>query len=379
MIDTARRSLAVTVVLTGVFIASVFEGGGFQTNEPMGWVLLALNTLPLLALHRNPLLVVLAFGVAYPLWVDGGYPSNIFQSLPALAALYAAGSWERPLWLRAIGLLTPGWMFAAAALDLWPGTDLLEIGYVAVIFALAWALGVILSARRTYIQELEDKTKALEEARRELARRAVADERARIARELHDVIAHAMSVITVRAGVGAHLVDTRPTEAAEALQVIERTGRDALSEMRRMLDVLRDPGSDPQIAEPQPGLDGLPRLVEQVREAGVNVTVNVEGVARSLPPGLDLAAYRVVQEALTNVLKHAPRSRAEVMVRHLLDALEVEVFNPGRVDGEVTPGQGMRGMEERVTLYGGHLDAEPRDDGFRVRAKFPLQSEEAGA
>jgi signal transduction histidine kinase len=193
------------------------------------------------------------------------------------------------------------------------------------------------------------------------------------------VIAHAMSLITVRAGVGAHLVDARPAEAAKALGVIERTGREALSERRRMLAVLRDPDPNAPRVEPQPGLDDLPRLVEQVREAGVTVTVTTEGSASPLPAGLDLAAYRVVQEALTNVVKHAPQSRAAVMVRYLPDTLEIDVFNAGRTTGPVTPGQGMRGMAERVALYGGTLDASPVEGGFRVHAAFPREPEEAGA
>lgn len=379
MIDSARRAAAVTIVLTAVFVASAFEPGGLvQTNAVLDTSILALNTLPLLALHKNPLAVVLTFAVAYPLWLETGHQANVFQSLPAIAALYAVGSWPWPVWLRAIGLVTPAWMFAAAALGLWPDANLFEIGYVAVMFALVWALGVVLAARRAYTEQLEEKTAALEEARRELAERAVADERARIARELHDVIAHAMSVITVRAGVGAHLVDLRPAAAAEALKVIERTGREALSEMRRMLTVLRDPDPRAPKAEPQPGLDELPRLVEQVRDAGVTVSVKTEGTERPVPAGLDLAAYRVVQEALTNVVKHAPESRATVTVRHLPDGLEVDVHNAGRALGDVTPGQGMRGMAERVALYGGRFDAGPSDDGFRVTAAFPREHEEAG-
>ena len=380
MIDSAGRALAVAIVLTAVFIASALETGGFvQTNVPTDVALLVLNTLPLLALHLNPLAVVLTLSVAFPLWVMTGHEANLFQSLPALAALYAVGSWSRPLSLRAIALVTPVWMFWAAASGWWPDTDLLEIGYVAVMFALVWALGVVLAARRSYTQQLEDKTRALEKARQELAERAVADERARIARELHDVVAHAMSVITVRAGVGAHLAETRPAEAAEALGVIERTGREALSEMRRMLAVLRDPDPRAPRVEPQPGLDEVPRLVEQVREAGVAVTVNIEGSPRPLLPGLDLAAYRVVQEALTNVVKHAPQVRASVTISYLPDALEVEVYNARRATGPITPGQGMRGMAERVALYGGELAAGPSSGGFRVKARFPREPVEGVA
>lgn len=374
MIDTAGRALAVTIVLTAVFVASVFEADRFvQTNVAIDVALLALNTLPLLALHRNPLAVVITFAVAYPLWLIAGHEASLFQSLPTLAALYATGSWSRSLWLRSVALLAPVWMVTAVAINWWEDTDILEIGYVALMFALVWALGVVVAARRSYTQELEAKTEALEQARQELAERAVADERARIARELHDVIAHAMSVITIRAGVGAHLADERPAEAAEALAVIERTGREALSEMRRMLAVLRDPDPRAPRAEPQPGLSELPALVDQVREAGVSVSITTEGTGQPLPPGLDLAAYRVVQEALTNVVKHAPQSRATVTIRYLPDTLEAEVHNAAPTTGPVTPGQGLRGMAERVALYGGEVDVGPSDGGFRVQARFPLE------
>lgn len=380
MIDSSRRVLAVTMLLTAVFVTSAISLGGLDRDHvPRDLALLALNTLPLLLLHRNPLLVVLVLSGAYPLWLETGHPSHLFQSLPTLVALYAVGTWSRPLWLRAIGLLSPVWMMAAVVSGWWSGVDLFEIGYVAVLFGLSWALGVVVATRRTYVEELERKTAALEAARRELAERAVADERARIARELHDVIAHAMSVITVRAGVGAHLVDSRPAEAAVALGVIERTGREALREMRRMLAVLRDPDPRAPRAEPQPGLADLPQLVDQVAEAGVPVTLTTEGEARGLPAGLDLAAYRVVQEALTNVAKHAPGARATVTIRRADDALEIEVRNRGRVATPIRPGQGMRGMAERVALYEGRFDAGPCTDGFRVTARFPMAAPEAGA
>jgi signal transduction histidine kinase len=329
---------------------------------------------------------VLVFSVAYPLWIMSGREGHLLQSLPALTAMYLLGAWNRPLWLRAIGLITVGWMVTASVIGWWDA-DPLEVGYVAVMFVVVWALGVVVAARRSYAEQLEAKTVALEEARRELADRAVADERARIARELHDIIAHAMSVITIRAGVGAHLIADRPAEAAEALGVIERTGREALSEMRRMLTVLRDP--DPRMQatlaepanvvmprpEPQPGLAEVPRLIAQASEAGVAATLTTEGRVRPLPAGLDLAAYRVVQEALTNVVKHAPGARASVIVRNHPEWTEIEVHSAGNDPaGAVTPGQGLRGMAERIALYDGRLEVRNDEDGFRVTATFPWQA-----
>jgi signal transduction histidine kinase len=379
MIDSGRRVLAVTVVLTAVFVASALALGGLgggPIDLTRDFALLALNTLPLLVLRRQPLAVVLVLCAAYPLWLTAGHDPHLFQSLPMLVALYATGGWSRPLWLRAVGLVAPVWMVAAVLIGFWRGVDLLEIGYIAVMFGLAWALGVVVAGRRSYAEQLEAKTRALAAAQQVLADRAVADERARIARELHDVIAHAMSVITVRAGVGAHLIESRPAEAAQALGVIERTGREALSELRRMLAVLRDPDPRGPRPDPQPGLADVPGLVAQIEAAGVPVTLTAEGSERPLPAGLDLAAYRVVQEALTNVVKHAPGSRAAVTIRHKPESLEIEVRNPGRFGSAVNPGQGMRGMAERVALYDGRFEAGPDPDGFQVRAWLPIEQAE---
>lgn len=387
MIDTPRRVLAVTAVLTAVFVGSAFAQGGLdRTALPRDLALLALNTLPLLAVARQPLAVVLLFNLTYPVWLETGHEAHMFQSLPTLAALYALGGWSRPLWWRAVGLVSPVWMLSAVLVGWWDA-GLSEVGYIAVMFTLGWALGVLVAARRSYVHRLEEQTAALARARQELADRAVADERTRIARELHDVIAHAMSVITVRAGVGAHLLEKRPSdstaaeaEASEALGVIERTGREALAELRRMLAVLRDPDPRAPRPEPQPGLADVPKLVAQVETAGVPVTVTTEGAtAAPLPAGLDLAAYRVVQEALTNVVKHAPGTRAAVTIRHRPGALELEVRNAGRCPGPATPGQGIRGMAERVALYDGRFEAGPGPDGFRVVARFPREPVEAAA
>jgi signal transduction histidine kinase len=365
-------------VLTAVWTASVFVAGGLDPGHVLrDIVLLALNTLPLLAIGSYPLVVVVVFCVAYPFWLETGHEPSIVQSLPALAAVYAVGAWDKPVWIRAFGLVAPVWMIGAAIGDLW-NADTVVVGYVGLIYFVVWGLGVAMAARRSYAQQLEAKTAALEEARRELADLAVAEERRRIARELHDVIAHAMSVITVRAGVGAHLASTRPDEAAQALGVIERTGREVLVEMRRMLAVLRDPDPRGPQPEPQPGLADVPRLIDQVGAAGVPVTLTTEGAAQRPPAGLDLAAYRVIQEALTNVVKHAPGALATVTIRYRPSGIDVEVFCAAQrpAAGEPASGQGLRGMAERVALYDGRFEAGWVDDGFRVNARFPVDEPE---
>lgn len=385
MLGSRLPIVAITVVLAILFWASAWWSNELDSQHvPLDVLLILANALPLLALRWNPVVVTLVLGMTYPLWV-GGYFSDferdghLLQSLPTMLALYAAGSWDRPTWYRAMALLTPLWMMGAVVFGLWP-TDTLELVYVYVVLVVVWALGVTIAGRRSYAAELEAKTAELEAARHELADRAVADERSRIARELHDVVAHAMSVITVQAGVGAHVAGDQPHRARDALAAIERTGREAMSELRRMLTMLRgerSPGGDVSaVPEPQPGLDDLPGLVATASDAGTVVTVATEGKPRPLPAGLDLAAYRVVQEALTNVAKHAPGVRAHVTVRFDDDQVTVEILDRGGpVTKPIVPGQGLRGMAERVALYDGALETGTDPDGFRVTARFPHQPE----
>jgi signal transduction histidine kinase len=375
-----------TLVLGVTFLASTAGASDARSLDGPGWALLAANVLPLLALRRAPLLVLACFSVAYPAWAALEYPTHLLQSLPTLAAMLAVGAAPRPLWWRALALVTPAEMLAAAASGIWP-VDLLEIGYVAIMFVSGWGLGVVLAARHSYARALEEKTVALEAARQELAHRAVLEERTRIARDLHDILAHAMSVITVQAGVGAHLLERDPSQARGALRVIEETGRGALGEMRRLLGALR---ADDPPTEPQPGLASLDRLASQTTAAGVPVELQVEGPARPLPAGLEVSAYRIAQEALTNTIKHAPGGRARLTVRYRPHTVEVEVVDDGggaadnglesaggrrptdsdRPDGR-SAGHGLRGMRERVALYGGVFEAGPCADGFRVLAAFP--------
>lgn len=377
-----RRLVAVALALAVVFAASAAAQG--ELDGPAAYVLVALNTAPLLLVGRHPLVAVLVFALTYPLWLaapgsDVGRDGHFLQSLPTLVALYALGTWDRPLWLRSIGLLTPLWMFGAAVSGLWP-TSVPDLLYVAVVFVVVWGLGVVDARRRDYAARLEVRTYELEQARHALADQAVARERARLARELHDVVAHAMSVITVQAGVGGHLIATRPEQAAASLGVIERTGREALNELRRMLVVLRSEAAG--AAPPQPGVADLPLLLDSARATGLRVTVCQTGEPLPLPPGLGLAVYRVVQESLTNAAKHAPGSRADVRLCWRAREVVVEVADhgPGAAAG-VRHGQGLRGMAERVSLYDGSLEVERSrpGGGFVVRASFPVDAEALGA
>jgi signal transduction histidine kinase len=240
-----------------------------------------------------------------------------------------------------------------------------------LLLSIAWALGDNLRTRRAYLREVEDKAERLEREREENARRAAAGEQARIARELHDVIAHNVSVMVVQAAAAGDVFDSQPAKAREALASIEHTGREALTELRRLLGAVR--AEDGKV--PQPGLGRLPALLDQVRAAGLDVDLRTQGEQRQLPLGIDLSAYRIVQEALTNTLKHAAARHAQVVLRYSADELAVDVVDDGRgttTNGDA--GQGLIGMRERVALYDGDLVAGPRaEGGFAVSARFPLQ------
>jgi signal transduction histidine kinase len=246
---------------------------------------------------------------------------------------------------------------------------------VPVLFLVVWIVGLALGHQLRQKREAEERAQRAEREREERARSAVTEERQRIARELHDVVAHSISVMTVQAGGVRRLLHADQTREREALETIEETGRQALAEMRRMLGILRQPTDEPALA-PQPSIATLEALVDQVREAGLPVEYRIEGEPVPLPPGVELSAYRIVQEALTNALKYAGPARAEVSVSYGRDALELEITNDGRVDGDAQgSGHGLIGMRERVAVFGGTLEAGPREgaDGFVVKARLPVR------
>jgi signal transduction histidine kinase len=229
------------------------------------------------------------------------------------------------------------------------------------------------------MQSREQLAAALQAERAHAERYAVAEERARIARELHDVVGHAIAVMTVQAGAERISLGETLPETTRVLEQIEVTGRQTLQEMRRLLGVLRAE-EDEAFLSPQPGLDPVDALAERVARSGVRVDVRVEGEPVPLPPGVDISAYRIVQEALTNVLKHAAASAAEIRIAHADRAVEIEVTDNGSArppaSGAAAGGHGLTGMRERVELYGGSLEAGPRvDGGWRLLARLPKDAE----
>jgi signal transduction histidine kinase len=232
---------------------------------------------------------------------------------------------------------------------------------------------VILLVRRV-VRDRERRADIAERERDLAAREAVVEERARIARELHDAIAHNVSMMVVQAGAERRVLGEERSSTREVLETVEQIGRGALTEMRRLVGMLRSSGEEP--LAPQPGLADLERLVGQVREAGLPVDLQIEGARRELPVGLDLSAYRIVQEALTNALKHAGQARATVSVRYRDDSLELEVVDDGAgaTTRVASGGHGLVGMRERVALYGGRFEAGRRaSGGFTVRVLLPIR------
>ncbi len=242
-----------------------------------------------------------------------------------------------------------------------------------------WTAVLVFSAeaarnRRAYLAGLEERARRLEETREEEARRRVAEERLRIARDMHDVVAHSLASISVQSGVAAHVLEKHPEQAKEALLANKQTSKEALDDLRSTLGLLRE-GEEAAPRSPAPRLDRLDPLVVTARRAGVDVDVAVTGERRALPPAVDGAAYRIVQESLTNVVRHAGGSKVRVAVTYGPSSVEVEVVDdgPGRSDGSAAgTGHGIRGMRERATAVGGELAAGPRPEGgFRVWARLP--------
>ena len=242
-----------------------------------------------------------------------------------------------------------------------------------ITFSIAWIIGLVLGGRLRETDVTKRLAEQAELEREEQARLAVAEERARIARELHDVVGHSVSVMTVQAAAVRRLLEPDQDKEREALEVVEQTGREALAEMRRMVGVLRRPEEAPALA-PQPSLEHLEQLLSTTREAGLPVELTIEGTPAELPPALDTTAYRIVQEALTNAVKHANADRAEVLVRYGNGTVELVVSDDGRGNGDGGgSGHGLVGMRERVSVYGGELEAGPQaGGGFRLRATLPV-------
>jgi signal transduction histidine kinase len=361
MLDRALAALLTVGAQLEIWLSSEV------THHRLEFALVApLITAPIAVRRRYPTLV----GTAVPVlgafqYAFGRDPQIVTEPVAIFCALYALAVWTPPRRF-AVGLALV--VTADLAASVGPNGNL----HSAVPFTVVTAV-VMLLVRRV-IGDRERRARIAERERDVAAREAVVEERARIARELHDVIAHHVSMIVIQAGAERRVLAEANTSTREVLQTVEQIGRSALTEMRRLLGMLRDDANEP--LTPQPGLADVPLLVGQLREAGLPVALQVDGERRALPVGIELSAYRIVQEALTNALKHAGDARTTVHVRYGPDSLELEIADDGAGSGAQASGggHGLVGMRERVALYGGRLDAGRRPGGgFAVHVLLPIR------
>lgn len=367
------RALAIGLVIA-VWIEAVVigtvpgEGSLAPTSEALAFatisgVLVAGSvawraTVPLIGLALAMLAAVAA--------VTAPHDAPVAVVVAMVIASYSVAAHTRATSAVIGGLGVVALVAVAIAKDMGPEPVVGDLSVPILIFGGPWLAGMSIRSRR-------EREALLEHARVEEARAAVADERARISRELHDAVAHAIGVVVLQARGARRTIVTDRAAATEALDAIEATGAQALAEMRRLVGVLRRDDEGMALAPP-PSLRHLGALVDRVREAGLPVKVSVEGIATDLPPGIDLSAYRIVQEALTNVLTHAGPATATVVIRYLEDGLELEIADTGQGRRRSTiDGHGLIGMRERVTLYQGTLVADSRSGGgFVIRARLPF-------
>lgn len=361
-----RPPVADVALALALSIVAVLETISGQWSSPA----VLLMTLPLAWRRRQPLAVFLAIAAA----AVGVFQQAPYAGLTAvMIAAYSVGTYSRHRLLSLGVIIATATVIATVFHAGWPPLPDASAPYVIALSM--WLVGNAIRSRQLRADAFADRATRLEREREQATREAVAAEHARIARELHDVVAHSVSVMVVQAGAARHILSKSPQQADEALRAVESSGREAMAELRHLLGLLNQ--DDDQVAlAPQPGLDQLDSLVRRVGEAGLPVTLHVEGRTRPLPPGLDLAAYRVVQEALTNALKYAGLARTDVILDYREDELKIEVLDdgPGRSAAAGTgAGQGLVGMRERLALYGGTLEAGPRlERGYAVRAWLPL-------
>jgi signal transduction histidine kinase len=383
---TFDRVLVVVLLLLGTTdLVELFFGrtpslfvpaGGLLGAAAAALALLLLQVVPLLWRRSHPSLVLLlvaaAFAARLLLDLNPG-----LAAVGLLIAMYSVAAYERRA-RRLAFLVIAGLGFVAGFILF--GVTRSPRSFVVTVpslfFAAAWLIGDYLRTRRAYVAELEERAARLERERDRDRRLAADEERTRIARELHDVVAHDVSVIAIQAGAARAVQTTRPDAAMQALGLIETTARDTLIQLNRLLGVLRGGNGATADRSPQPGIDQLPGLVEELRAAGLEVDTRVEGKAEPLPPALDLTAYRILQEATTNVLKHARARRVDIRVYYSRTTLALMVRDDGAGDGTdpaTSLGHGLIGMRERVALFGGQLRAaRSPSGGFSVHARLPL-------
>jgi signal transduction histidine kinase len=373
-VDVALAGFAVVVIAISMVTQANSQ---YKEMTPVAGTILSATGLALLLRRSHPLTGLVLAGSAVAIFTGLDY-DVAGASAALLLSVYAVGAYGKRLQsllglAYVLGIILVLWLIGTPEFD--SGQALQNWA----VFTAAWMFGESMATRRKYLASLEERAALLEADRERKAQQAVIDERRRIAQELHDVVAHAMSVIAVQAGVGAHVIDSNPDEARKSLAAIESTSREALQEMRRMLGVLRDDGDAKGLLTSAPTQVDLARLIANVEAAGVPVTLRYEGdFPADIPESVRLNGFRILQEALTNVVKHAGKASAIVTIGRRPGIAWFEVVDDGRgITGEPSrdgTGAGLSGMRERVALFGGRLEAGPRQGGgFRVAAWLPFQ------
>jgi signal transduction histidine kinase len=371
-----RADIAVAILIGAAGLLEV----AVTTDEPVRLVPVVLVTVaPLPWRRQQPFAVLLVCLAAVAIGETIGYPGQAtYLLIELILVFYSLGAWVE-LRRSAVGMAVSLGMILGLVAIHEPGLD--NFTFITLFYGGAWLVGTLVRRPRMRAHQLEGEAARLEAAHREAARRAIDEERARIARELHDVVAHSVSVMVIQSGAVRHRLDGDHDREREALERVERAGREALEEMRRMLGILRSSGEQASLA-PQPGMADLPALAEQMRTAGLPVELRIDG-GESIPPGLGLTVYRIVQEALTNVLKHAGAGSATVNVTVGERAVVVDVVDDGHGTSQPPApgaGHGLIGMRERVGIYGGTLVSGPRPGGgFAVRAELPVSQAAAAS
>jgi signal transduction histidine kinase len=350
----------------------------FGRPGPLAALLLVAMCAPLAVRRRSPvaaLVLTTVLALAYDI-LD--LPGGLYTIPLAIALFSVADSGRRLVAIVGVAVIAVGFLAVGLVLGRGHVSDLENAAWFAGWLVASVVLGEVTRGRRAYLEEAERRAVEAERTREEEARRRAGEERMRIARELHDVLAHRISLISVQAGVGAHLLDRQPEQARASLIAIHEASREALQELRATLGVLRQVDeADPRM--PTPGLAQVGQVVADTRAAGLDARLDVDGETRPLPTEVDLAAYRIVQEALTNVIRHAHATRVTVSIAYRPDSVEIEVDDDGTgaaasAGGESRPpGNGLAGMRERAAALGGAFEAGARvGRGFRVRAVLPI-------
>jgi signal transduction histidine kinase len=361
-----RHPRLVDVSIVGLLLVLGISATLRNGHGASGVVLSVAEAAPLLVRRRYPVAVVVVVTAVVLAMIGAG---TWVVPIPLAVALYTLTSLREQRTERAVGVAA----IAAVAITVFSvGGVEFGAGAARVVFLIAAAvLGDSIGSRRAYVREIEEKADRLERERESEARRAAAEEQARIARELHDIVAHALSVIIVQAGAADDAFELDPARAREPIQAIDSAARAALADLRRVLGILQNSAE----YEPQPRLDQLDRLIDRVRATGLDISLEIEGSLRPLSAAVELSAFRIVQEALTNSLKHAGAEHVRVRI-HYGDKLELEIRDDGQGDGSGGAGMGgngLVGMRERVALLGGVLSAGPaRGGGYRVAAEIPI-------